>query len=194
MTTMDQFEVECFEEIGRDFYRQITETVLLDHNLTSVVTKLRIFIDPRLPIFVAVGTIRDAGGAIRVSDIGSVQPQGSSTIISIRDETHLAKFLSRLYELFGHEHVDQPDRFTVLISDTEIPKDFERLEVVNRAETVFSDLIYAMTVIAPEGFKVRRESYGKHQFFYVASENTLPEHVVEEIVAGQFALIGEEMQ
>ena len=194
MTTMDQFEVECFEEIGRDFYRQITETVLLDHNLTSVVTKLRIFIDPRLPIFVAVGTIRDAGGSIRVSDIGSIQTQGDSTIISIRDETHLAKFLTRLYEIFGHEHIDQPDRFTVVISGIEIPKDFEQIEVVNRADTVFRDLIYAITVIAPEGFKVRRESYGRDQFFFVASENTLPEHVVEDIVAGQFAQIGEEIR
>ncbi|RQD80470.1 MAG: methanogenesis marker 17 protein [Methanocalculus sp. MSAO_Arc2] len=193
MTLLDHFEVECFEEVGRDFYKQITETVLLDHNLTSVVSKLRIFIDPKLPIFVAVGTIRDAGASIRVSDIGSIQDRGDTLVISIRDETYLAKFLSRLYELFGHDHVDQPDRFTVVISEMKVPEGFEKLEVANRAETVLRDLVYAMTVIAPEGFKVRREFYGKRQFYYAASENTLPEHVVEDIVASQFALIGEEM-
>ncbi|KUL00654.1 MAG: putative protein-like protein [Methanomicrobiales archaeon 53_19] len=193
MTMLDVFEVECFEEVGRDFYKQITETVLSDHNLTAVISKLRIFIDPRIPIFVAVGTIRDAGGAIRVSDIGSIQMQGEDTVISIRDETHLAKFLTRLYEIFGHEHIDQPDRFTIIISEVPIPENFEEMEIVNRADTVLRDLIYAMTVIAPEGFKVRREYYGKRQFYFAASENTLPEHIIEDMVSGQFALIGEEM-
>jgi putative methanogenesis marker protein 17 len=193
MTLLDAFEVECFEEIGRDFYKQITETVLSDHNLTAVVSKLRIFIDPRIPIFVAVGTIRDAGAAVRISDIGSIQVQGDNTIISIRDETYLAQFLTRLYTIFGHDHVDQPDRFTVIISEVPIPENFENIEIVNRADTVLHDLIYAMTVIAPEGFKVRREYYGKRQFFYAASENTLPEHVVEEMISAQFAEIGEEI-
>jgi len=193
MTMLDVFEVECFEEVGRNFYKQITETVLSDHNLTAVISKLRIFIDPRIPIFVAVGTIRDAGGSIRVSDIGSIQMQGEDTVISIRDETHLATFLTRLYEIFGHEHIDQPDRFTVIISEVPIPEDFVEMEIVNRADTVLRDLIYAMTVIAPEGFKVRRESYGKRQFYFAASENTLPEHIVEDMISGQFALIGEEM-
>ncbi|WP_255332333.1 methanogenesis marker 17 protein [Methanocalculus taiwanensis] len=191
---LDAFEVECFEEVGRDFYRQITETVLSDHNLTAVVSKLRIFIDPRIPIFVAVGTIRDAGASIRVSDIGSIQMQGDETVISIRDETYLAQFLTRLYEIFGHDHVDQPDRFTIIISKAEIPQNFEKIEIVNRADTVLRDLIYAMTVIAPEGFKVRREYYGKRQFYYAASENTLPEHVVEDVVSAQFTLIGEVMR
>ncbi|MCQ1538385.1 methanogenesis marker 17 protein [Methanocalculus taiwanensis] len=194
MTMLDAFEVECFEEVGRDFYRQITETVLSDHNLTAVVSKLRIFIDPRIPIFVAVGTIRDAGASIRVSDIGSIQMQGDETVISIRDETYLAQFLTRLYEIFGHDHVDQPDRFTIIISKAEIPQNFEKIEIVNRADTVLRDLIYAMTVIAPEGFKVRREYYGKRQFYYAASENTLPEHVVEDVVSAQFTLIGEVMR
>jgi len=194
VTLMDRYEVECFEEAGRDIYKQITSTVLQDHNLTSVISKLRIFIDPRIPIFVAVGTIRDAGGSVRVSDIGSVQRQADSATISVRDETHLAKLLVKLNTIFGYDHVDQPDRFTILLSDTEIPDGFENIEVTNRADTVFRDLIYALTVIAPEGFKVRRESYGKRQFFYVASENTLSEHVVEDIVAGQFALIGEEIR
>lgn len=194
MTMLDAFEVECFEEVGRDFYRQITETVLSDHNLTAVVSKLRIFIDPRIPIFVAVGTIRDAGASIRVSDIGSIQMQGDETVISIRDETYLAQFLTRLYEIFGHDHVDQPDRFTIIISKAEIPLNFEKIEIVNRADTVLRDLIYAMTVIAPEGFKVRREYYGKRQFYYAASENTLPEHVVEDVVSAQFTLIGEVMR
>lgn len=193
MTVLDAFEVECFEEVGRDFYKQIAETVLSDHNLTAVVSRLRIFIDPRIPIFVAVGTIRDSGAAIRVSDIGSIQAQGTDTVISVRDETHLAKFITRLYELFGHDNVDQPDRFTIIISDVEIPEGFEKMEIVNRADTVLRDLIYAMMVIAPEGFKVRREYYGKRQFYYAASENTLPEHVVEDLVSRQFALIGEEM-
>jgi hypothetical protein len=53
--------------------------------------------------------------------------------------------------------------------------------------------MYALVCIQPEGFKVRKQSYGDGRFFFVASEDTLPEDVVQTIVAEKFRLIGVEM-
>ena len=42
MAALEYFEVECPEQIGADYYRQITNDVLLDHNLLKVINSLRV--------------------------------------------------------------------------------------------------------------------------------------------------------
>jgi putative methanogenesis marker protein 17 len=70
---------------------------------------------------------------------------------------------------------------------------FEDLPVYDPREDIFRDLMYAMVLIQPEGFKVRKEAYKNGKFWFVASEDTLPEDVVEKQVGEKFALLGEEL-
>ncbi|HJJ55351.1 MAG TPA: methanogenesis marker 17 protein, partial [Methanocorpusculum sp.] len=91
-----------------------------------------------------------------------------------------------LWERLGHDNVDQPDRFTVNIDGIEIPQDLKDWVVIDPAESLFKDLIYAIQVIAPEGFKVRRENYGKNRFSYAASENSVSEKEADELIARCF--------
>jgi hypothetical protein len=44
--------------------------------------------------------------------------------------------------------------------------------------------------VAPEGFRLRKETFTKEKFSFVASENTLAEDI-DALVAAKFALIGE---
>lgn len=185
MAGLDYFEVESTED-GADNYRKIATTVLQDHNLLSIVEGLHLYIDPEFPIFVATGLIRPPRAAIKVSDVGNVLVQDGKAVIAVGDETYLAAMLKVFWERLGHDNVDQPDRFTVVIENVEIPKDLENWIVIDPAESLFKDLIYAIQVIAPEGFKVRRENYGKNRFSYAASENTLPEKDVAVIISDCF--------
>ena len=66
--------------------------------------------------------------------------------------------------------------------------------VIDPSQSLFKDLIYAIQVIAPEGFKVRRENYGKNRFSYAASENTLPADDVEKIIAERFEKMEEALK
>ena len=102
--------------------------------------------------------------------------------------------LKMLWLKLGHDNVDQPDRFTVIIKNVEIPKDLRDWVVIDPAKSLFKDLIYAIQVIAPEGFKVRRENYGTNRFSYAASENTLPEKEIEKIIADRFAKMEEALK
>ncbi len=54
MSTLEYFEVDSTEPVGGALYRRIASTVITDHNLLKVLEKLRIFVDPKVPIFVAV--------------------------------------------------------------------------------------------------------------------------------------------
>jgi putative methanogenesis marker protein 17 len=191
MAALEYFEVECPEPLGAEYYRQIANDVLLDHNLLKVVEKLHIFIDPKVPVFIAVGTLRKIKTIVRVGDFANVNPLEGTITLVISDETYLAPMLKLFWETFGKEHVEQPDRFTVMLYDVKMdPREIENLVVADPSESLFRDLIYAFRCIAPEGFRLRKETFTKEKFSFVASENTLAEDV-DVLVAEKFALIGE---
>jgi putative methanogenesis marker protein 17 len=191
MAALEYFEVECPEPLGAEYYRQIANDVLLDHNLLKVVEKLHIFIDPKVPVFIAVGTLRKIKTIVRVGDFANVNPLEGKITLVISDETYLAPMLKLFWETFGKEHVEQPDRFTVMLYDVKMdPREIENLVVADPSESLFRDLIYAFRCIAPEGFRLRKETFTKEKFSFVASENTLAEDV-DLLVAEKFAMIGE---
>src|SRR5512137_302726 len=190
MAAMEYFEVECPEQLGGKYYRQITNDVLLDHNLLKVIEKLHIYIDPKVPVFVAVGTLRKITTTVRVRDFANVNPLEGKITLVISDETYLAPMLKLFWERFGKDHVEQPDRFTVMLYDVRTdPKEIEDLVVADPSESLFRDLIYAFRCIAPEGFRLRKETFARDKFSFVASENTLAEEI-DALVAAKFALLG----
>ncbi|OPX68772.1 MAG: hypothetical protein A4E38_01687 [Methanoregulaceae archaeon PtaB.Bin108] len=193
MEAVEYFEVECPEKAGGDYYRHIADVVLLDHNLIRVIWKLHIFIDPRIPLFIAAGRTRKVPGIVKLRDFSDVNAREGKVTISIGDESYLAPLLQILWEKFGKERVEQPDRFTIVmnLSESEL-QGLEDLPVYDPSESLYKDLIYALQVIQPEGFKVRRQYYGKGRFYLVASEDTLPEDI-EEIVREKFSLMGESL-
>ncbi len=191
MANLEYFEVECPEPVGGEYYRQITNDVLLDHNLLKVIEKLHVYIDPKVPIFVAAGTLRKITSIVHVRDFANVNPLEGKITLVISDETYLAPMLKLFWERFGKDHVEQPDRFTVMLYDVKTdPREIEEMVVADPSESLFRDLIYALRCIAPEGFRVRQEKFTKERFSFVASENTLTEGI-DELVAAQFAKIGD---
>ncbi len=191
MLAIEYFEIECPEALGAEYYRQITNDVLLDHNLLRVIHKLHIAIDPKVPIFVAVGILKKITTRVRVGDFANVNPLEGKIVLVISDETYLAPMLKIFWQKFGKDHVEQPDRFTVILYDIKTePKEIEEIIVADPSESLYKDLIYAFRCIAPEGFRLRSEKFSKEKFSFVASENTLPENL-DEIIREKFALMGE---
>ena len=191
MLAIEYFEVECPEPLGAAYYKQITNDVLLDHNLLRVINKLHIFIDPKIPIFIAVGTLKKITTIVRVRDFANVNPLGDKITLVISDETYLAPMLKIFWQKYGKDRVEQPDRFTVILYNIEVDaREIEDLVVADPSESLFKDLIYAFRLIAPEGFRVRSEKFSKERFSFVASEDTLIEDL-NPLIREKFALMGE---
>ncbi len=191
MLAIEYFEVECPEPLGAAYYKQITNDVLLDHNLLRVISKLHIFIDPKVPIFVAVGTLKKITSVVRVRDFASANPVSEKITLVISDERYLAPMLKIFWQKFGKDKVEQPDRFTVVLYNVEADaREIEDLVVADPSESLFKDLIYAFRLIAPEGFRVRSEKFSKEKFSFVASEDTLAEDLTT-LISEKFALMGE---
>ncbi|MBS1193637.1 MAG: hypothetical protein H6R28_37 [Methanomicrobiales archaeon] len=193
MSGLEYFVVESPEATGKAYYERIAGDVLQDLNLLQVVEKLHILVDPKVPIFVAVGVTRKLPSQVRVRDFAAVVPLESRITLSIGDETYLAPLLTLLWDRYGKAQVDQPDRFTVVITAPGVTaQEIEDLVVTDPTGSLYRDLMYALICIQPEGFKVRKQSYGDGRFFFVASEDTLPEDVVQTLVAEKFRLMGVE--
>jgi putative methanogenesis marker protein 17 len=191
MLAIEYFEVECPEPLGAAYYKQITNDVLLDHNLLRVINKIHVFIDPKVPIFIAVGTLKKLTTVVRVRDFANVNPLGDKITLVISEETYLAPMLKIFWQKFGKDRVEQPDRFTVILYNVEVDaREIEDLVVADPSESLFKDLIYAFRLIAPEGFRVRSEMFSKEKFTFVASEDILAEDL-NPLIREKFALMGE---
>jgi putative methanogenesis marker protein 17 len=191
MLAVEYFEVECPEPVGAEYYKQITNDVLLDHNLLKVIEKLHVYIDPKVPLFIAVGILKPITTVVRVGDIANVNPQEGKMTLVITEETYLASMLKIFWERFGKDRVEQPDRFTVVLYNVPVAaKEIEEIVIGHPSESLNRDLIYALRCVAPEGFRLRSERFEKGKFSFVASENTLVENI-NELVKEKFALMGE---
>lgn len=191
MLAVEYFEVECPEPLGAEYYKQIANDVLLDHNLLKVIEKIHIYIDPKVPVFIAVGILKPITSVVRVGDIANINPQDGKMTLVITDETYLAAMLKIFWERFGKDKVEQPDRFTVVLYDVKAdPKELEEIVIGHPGESVNRDLIYALRCVAPEGFRLRSERFENGKFSFVASENTLAEDLAP-LVKAKFALMGE---
>ena len=191
MLAVEYFEVECPEPVGAEYYKQITNDVLLDHNLLKVIEKLHVYIDPKVPIFVAVGILKPITTVVRVGDIANINPQEGKMTLVITEETYLASMLRIFWERFGKDRVEQPDRFTVVLYNVPVAaKVIEEIVIGIPSESLNKDLIYAFRQITPEGFRLRSERFYQGKFSFVSSENTLVENI-DELVKAKFALMGE---
>ncbi|OPY37443.1 MAG: hypothetical protein A4E35_01359 [Methanoregula sp. PtaU1.Bin051] len=178
MQAIEYFEVECPETLGGEYYKQITNDVLLDHNLLRVIRKIHVYVDPNVPIFIAVGMLHRITTLVKVGDFCNVNPLEGKITLVLSNETYLAPMLKIFWQKFGQDRVEQADRFTVILRGISAGvKEIEEIVVADPSESVYKDLIYALKCIAPEGFRIRREKYGGGRFYFVSSEDTLPDEV-----------------
>ena len=191
MLAVEYFKVECPEPLGAGYYEQIANDVLLDHNLLRVINKLHIWIDPKVPLFIAVAILKPITSVIRVGDCANVNPQEGKMTLVLSDETYLAPMMKIFWDRFGKDKVEQPDRFTVILTGVEATSaEVEEIVIGNPSESLHKDLIYAFRCIAPEGFRLRSEVFTKDKLTFVASENTLAEDV-GTLVASLYKKMGE---
>ncbi|MHC1594820.1 MAG: methanogenesis marker 17 protein [Methanotrichaceae archaeon] len=179
MKPLEVFEIEVLnEECGGNKYKEIITDILQDLGLIRSIGKLYVYADMEIPFFAIFGLIRGKLPPLRVRDVGDlIQAEGGYQIV-VEDEEHISDLLKVLWETYGRDKVEQPERVVLTIESSTSPEDL----VVADLEVEFRrDLVDALIRIAPEGFRNRRNIMKKDHFFFLAAEETIDSGMIAEV-------------
>ena len=107
------------------------------------------------------------GPPLLVRDIGDVAAAGDGFQIKVNDEEHLADLVRVLWERYGRDNVEQPDRDILTVISKDSPAD---IPVADLDREFRQDLTDALIRIAPEGFRNRMNEMKEDSFFFIAAE------------------------
>lgn len=181
MKPLEIFRVESPDKTGAEAYELVTRDVLADLELTTILGRLWIHIDPKEPVFIFCALIRTGLPPIRIKDVADVATGVSSkeeVIITILNEGYVVPLLNALVAEYGRENISQPDRATMKIATEgmdkiEVSKSIAEVVIADPRREVDKRLADALLRITPEGFRVRHHVSTGSEMLFVASEDSV---------------------
>ena len=147
-------KVECYDENGAAVYDMIVRHILQEVQVTRSIGDLRVYVDPREPLFIIVVKLEKASQPIVIEDFTEYEfnKAGNEMFIKIKDETYLPDLLEKLWEIEGRNKIHQPNRYEIIIDDP--TADLEGLVVRDPQDDLKKKVYDAIFRIIPEGFRV----------------------------------------
>ena len=184
MLPLEVFRVESPDKPGAESYESVIRDVLADLELTTVLGRLWIHIDPTEPVFIFCALIRTGLPPICVKDMADIStgmPSAKQVELKLTNEEHVSTLLNILWIEYGRENVSQPERLVITIDTEDKDEVAEKLAGVVIADPrreIESRLADALLRITPEGFRVRHHVSTGSEMLFVASEDPIkPEWV-----------------
>ncbi len=186
MEQLDTFVVESPDAVGAKTTKILIQDVLADLSLNRVIGRLKVFVDPVQPVFIFTALLRLGMPAIKLKDFARVDmgTLGKDEVkIELEKEAYTVKLLNKLWERYGKENIEQPDKKVILVK-TDPMKEIDamrELVIEEPQQEVLDRLIDAIALrIIPEGFRVRKHELSMSHVLFVASEDTLkPEWIAK---------------
>jgi putative methanogenesis marker protein 17 len=184
MKPLEVFRVESPDKTGAEAYESVIRDVLADLELTIVLGRLRIWIDPVEPVFIFCALIRTGIPPVCVKDMAKISTGAPSTKqveLNLTNEEHVATLLNILWTKYGRENVSQPEKKVITI-DTEdkdeVAENLAGVVIADPRREIETGLADALLRITPEGFRVRHHVSTGSEMLFVASEDPIkPEWV-----------------
>lgn len=179
MEQLETFIVESPDAVGAKTTRILIQDVLADLSLNRVIGRLKVFVDPVEPVFIFTALLRLGTPAIKLKDFAKVDmgALGKDEVkIELLREAHTIKLLNKLWERYGKENIEQPDRKIIMVKTDPIKEldVLRELVIEEPQQEVLDRLIDAIALrIIPEGFRVRKHELSTSHIMFVASEDTL---------------------
>lgn len=173
-------QVECHDESGQKVYDMILRQILQDIQIVRAVKDVRIFIDPRKPVFIIALQYQKTSPPIVLEDFTEYEydPEANETFIRIKDEKYLPELLKKLWEIEGRNKIHQPSRFEVIIDDPQVK--LEGLVVHDPEEDLKKKIYDAIFRIIPEGFRVVEHYSEDNLIVLTCSDEYIKEEYLEK--------------
>lgn len=178
--------VECYDEVGAEVYDTLLRHALQELKLARAINAVKVFIDPRDAIFIAVVKLEKASQPIYLKDMASYKYEGDLLKILIDNENYTPDLLRVLWREEGRVNVAQPDRYKIEISNSTI--DPENLMVVDPSKELKRRVYDALFRVMPEGFRMTRNASEGNLVCLMSSDEIIDEkwnkkfnEVIEEV-------------
>jgi putative methanogenesis marker protein 17 len=186
MEQHETFIVESPDEVGARTTKTLIQDTISDLTLNRVIGRLKVFVDTVEPVFIFTALLRMGSPAVKLKDFAKVNigALGKNEVkIELHKELHTVKLLNILWERYGKQNIDQPDKKIIVIK-TDPEKELNALQelvIEEPHQEVLDRLIDAVALrIIPEGFRVRKHEISQSHILFVASEDTLkPEWIAK---------------
>ncbi|PXF61691.1 MAG: methanogenesis marker 17 protein [Candidatus Methanogaster sp.] len=186
MLPLEVFRVESPDKTGAEAYESVIRDVLADLELTTVLGRLWVHIDPAEPVFLFCTLIRTGLPPICVKDMADIStgtPSTKQVELKLTNEEHVSTLLSILWIEYGRENVSQPERLVITIDTEEkdrVAKELVDVVIADPRREIETRLADALLRITPEGFRVRHHVSTGSEMLFVASEDSIkPEWVMK---------------
>ncbi|MBI5681047.1 MAG: methanogenesis marker 17 protein [Methanobacterium sp.] len=172
--------VECYDEDGAEVYEMIIKQIIQDVQVSRAIDDMKVFVDPREPVFIIVVKFKKAASPITIDDFTEYKydKNENKIYIKVKDETYLPELLKKLWETEGREKIQQPSRFEVTING---PKSEIKGIVIHDPKDDLKKKIYdAIFRIIPEGFKVIRHNSKEDIIAMVCSDEIIKDEWIKK--------------
>lgn len=172
--------VECYDKSGAEVYEMIIRQILQDVQISRAIKDMKVFIDPREPVFIIAVKIEKAAPPIVVDDFTEYEykREEDKTYIRVKDETYLPELLQKLWETEGREKIEQPSRFEVIITNPQV--ELEGMAIHDPKEDLKKKIYDALFRIIPEGLKVIKHSSEEDIISFLCSDEVIKDEWIKK--------------
>ena len=177
MEPLEVFTVDSEDREGAEKYKEVISDILMDLNLVRAIGRLKVYVDPKAPVFVIVGLFRPGLAKLTLGDVADISSVNEGLLVSVREEQYSSKAIGRLWSKYGRENLIPTDRAAVIVPlkgglEKQID-DISAIVVYDPQEELKKNVIDALLRITPEGFRVRKHYIDEHMLAFIASEDPI---------------------
>lgn len=177
MEPLEVFTVDSDDKEGAEKYREVIADILADLNLTRAIGRLKVYIDPKAPVFIIVGLFRPGLAKTTLGDVADISNVSEGLLVSVREEEYASRAVGKLFSQYGRENVIQTDRAAVIVpARGDFSKQMDAVAsivVYDPQEDLKKSVIDALLRITPEGFRVRKHYITESMLAFIASEDPI---------------------
>ncbi len=172
--------VECYDSQGAEVYEMIIRQILQDVQISRSIQDLKVYVDPREPVFIIAIKYLQAASPITIDDFAEYKydQNENATYIRVKDETYLPELLQKLWKMEGREKVQQPSRFEIIINDPKVK--LQGMAIHDPKEDLKKKIYDAIFRIVPEGFRVIHDYSKENIISMVCSDEIIKDEWIKK--------------
>ncbi len=172
--------VESYDKNGAEVYEMVVKQTLQDLQLSRAIRDMKVFTDPREPVFIIVVKYEKAASPITIDDFTEYEynKEENNIYIRVKDETYLPELLEKLWKMEGRENIQQPSRYEIIINNPRA--ELKGITIHDPAEDLKKKLYDAIFRIIPEGFKVVQHLSEDNVIAMVCSDEIIKDEWVKK--------------